>query len=265
MPSSGRQQKNAAYSRFVLSFLPVIHHNHPLLALAHFRRYMMRPMLPPTFLALSLSLTILAFAPSVLRAQDAVSNAQAPIEAEQTAPGKFIQSLGQKAISLIADKNITIEQRDTKFRQLLNDAFDLKTIGRFVIGRTWNAATPEQQAEYMRLFQGLVVKSYGDRMTLYTGEGFEVIGERPESEKDFIVNSQITHPDGSPPTAIEWRVRQRDGKLGVIDVIVEGVSLSVTQRQEYSSVIQNNGGKIDGLLDLMRQQMNAPDGSPQPG
>ena len=60
--------------------------------------------------------------------------------------------------------------------------------------------------------------------------------------------SQITHPDASQPTTIDWRVRQQDGKMGVIDVIVEGISLSVTQRQEYASVIQNSGGQIDGLL-----------------
>ena len=109
----------------------------------------------------------------------------------------------------------------------------------------------------MRLFESLVVKTYGDRMTLYTGEGFQVTGVRPESERDTIVNSQITHPDGSQPTTIDWRVRQKDGKRGVIDVIVEGVSLSVTQRQEYASVIQNNGGQIDGLLQTMRDQLKS--------
>jgi phospholipid transport system substrate-binding protein len=134
----------------------------------------------------------------------------------------------------------------------------MKTIARFVIGRSWNSATPAQQSEYMDLFKALVIKNYGQRMTLYTGEGFRVTGTRPESEMDTTVLSQITHPDGSEPTSIDWRVRQRDGKLGVIDVIVEGVSLSVTQRQEYAAVIQNNGGEIEGLLKVMRDQLNAP-------
>ena len=69
--------------------------------------------------------------------------------------------------------------------------------------------------------------------------------------------SQITHPDGSKPTSIDWRVRQKDGKLGVIDVVVEGISLSVTQRQEYSSVIQAHGGQIDGLLQIIRDQLKS--------
>lgn len=184
--------------------------------------------------------------------------AQTHEEAMRLPGGKFIQDLGDKAIAVIANKGISPAQRSDKFREILRNSFDLMTIGRFVIGRSWNAATPEQQQEYMRLFEALVVRTYGDRLTLYTGEGFTVTGVRAESEKDIIVNSQITHPDGSPPTTIDWRVRQRNGKLGVIDVMVEGVSLSVTQRQEYAAIIQNNGGQIEPLLVRMRQQVQEP-------
>ena len=173
----------------------------------------------------------------------------------QAAASKFVQTLGNRAISIIASKSVSASQRSEQFKQILSDSFDLKTIGRFVIGRSWNSATPEQQADYMHLFEELVVRTYGDRLSLYTGEGFIVTGEREESEQDLIVNSKITHPDGSTPTVIDWRVRNRNGKLGVIDVVVEGVSLSVTQRQEYSAVLQSNGGQIQGLLDLMRQRL----------
>ncbi|MBV8061143.1 MAG: ABC transporter substrate-binding protein [Alphaproteobacteria bacterium] len=177
-------------------------------------------------------------------------------EAVKQPAGKFVQDLGDSAIHAIADKTLTVEQRNDKFRNILRNSFDLQTIGRYVIGRSWNSATPEQQKEYMSLFQELVIKSYGDKLSLYTGEGFTVIAVRPEDERDTIVNSQITHPDGSEPTAIDWRIRTRDGKMGVIDVVVEGVSLSVTQRQEYTAVIQRNGGQLDGLLEQMRQQLN---------
>jgi len=212
-------------------------------------------------LVLAFSLALFA-APTVISsafADDALGGAtQTHDQALQTPPGKFIQSLGDRAIAIIANKQMPQQQRNVEFSKILSDSFDLKTIGRFVIGRTWNTATPAQQTEYMDLFKALVIKNYGDRMTLYTGEGFKVIGTRPESEMDVTVLSQITHPDGSEPTTIDWRVRQKDGKMGVIDVIVEGVSLSVTQRQEYSSIIQNNGGQIDALLQMMRDQLKAP-------
>lgn len=188
----------------------------------------------------------------------ATSTATSAYSAAQATPaGKFIQSLGDRAIAVIADAKNSHQQRAEKFRDILQDTFDLPTIGRFVIGRYWMSATPEQQKEYLRLFGDLVIKSYGDRLTLYTGEGFVVTSVRPESERDTIVTSQITHPDGSQPTSIDWRVRQKEGKLGVIDVMVEGVSLSVTQRQEYAAVVQNNGGQIEGLLSVMRHQLQA--------
>ena len=81
-------------------------------------------------------------------------------------------------MKIIANKQLTAEQRNAEFSKVLNDSFDLYTIGRFVIGRAWNAATPGQQTEYMDLFKALVIRNYGDRMTLYTGEGFYVVGSR---------------------------------------------------------------------------------------
>jgi len=175
-----------------------------------------------------------------------------------TSQGRFIQDLGDKAIAILADKNLTPDKRDTKFREMMRSSFDLSTIGRFVIGRTWLSASADQQREYMKLFEQLVVKTNSDRFAMYTGEGFKVRAVSPQGERDFIVNSDITHPDGSPPTTVDWRLRQKDGKLGIIDVVVEGVSMSVTQRQEYASVIERNGGNIDGLLDVMRQHLQDP-------
>ena len=180
------------------------------------------------------------------------------IKATDTAQGKFIQNLGDQAVAILADKKISREEQQQQFRDMLRTHFDLMTIGRFVIGRSWNAAAPEQQQEYMRLFESLVIKTYSDQFALYAGEGFKVVNVRPEGERDTIVNSAITHPDGSPDTSVDWRIRDKNGKLGIIDVVVEGISMSVTQRQDYSSVIQRNGGNIDALLDLMRQRLAEP-------
>jgi len=180
-------------------------------------------------------------------------------QAIATPAGNFIQTLGDKAIVIVANKNLSQEQRATDFAELLDEYFDLVTIGRFVIGRFWNSATEEQRTEYLDLFKKLIIKNYGSKMSMYTGEGFQVTATRPESDFDTVVSSQITHPGNPQPTNIDWRVRSRDGKTGVIDVIIEGVSMSVTQKQEYASIIQRGGGNIEGLLQLMRQQAAVPD------
>jgi phospholipid transport system substrate-binding protein len=190
-----------------------------------------------------------------------VSSSQAHEQALQSPVGKFVQDLGDRVIKIISNKQLSTEQRDAEFNHVLGDSFDLNTIGRFVIGRAWNTATPDQQNEYMASFKALMIRNYGNRMTLVTGEGFQVIGTRPESDLDTVVSSQITHPDGSQATSIDWRVRQKDSKIGIIDVVVQGISLSVTQRQEYAAIIQNNGGQIDGLLEAMRNQLKGPTAS----
>ncbi|MFA6280271.1 MAG: ABC transporter substrate-binding protein [Bdellovibrionales bacterium] len=210
------------------------------------------------FCALLLVATFMAM-PSAMAQEPAAKTAPTEAAATELSPqAKFIQSLGDRAIAILANKASSPEERNTQFRNMLRETFDLPTIARFVLGRnSWATATPEQQKEYMDLFETLVVKTYSDRFALYTGEGFKVRSSVPEGDKDVIVTSDITHPDGSAPTTVTWRVRERDGKMGILDVVVEGVSMSVTQRQEYSSVIQRNGGDISALLALMRERVGA--------
>lgn len=170
--------------------------------------------------------------------------------------GVFIEHLGTRAIEILKQKGIKKDKRDEQFRALLSKSFDLETIARFVLGRNWLRATQKQKQEYLSLFEKLVVKTYSDRFTLYTGEGFRVSGVKKQGRKDHVVTSEITHPDGSKATSVVWRVRTRKSKMGVIDVVVEGVSMSVTQRQEYSAIIQRNGGDIESLLQMMRSRVS---------
>ena len=165
----------------------------------------------------------------------------------------FIQKLGNEAINAFANKSQPRPQAMAKFKELLNDGFDVPYIGRWVLGRYWNQATPQQQQEYLRLFEQLIVKTYAERFLEYSGETFKITGARPEGDTDTMVTTQVIRPNG-PPVAVDWRVRKRDGSYKIIDVVVEGVSMGVTQRQEFASVIQQNGGRIDGLIQALRQK-----------
>src|SRR5262249_26267570 len=126
-------------------------------------------------------------------------------------------------------------------------------IARFVLGRYWNLATPEQQRDYQRLFADMIVKVYSGRFSMYSGETLKVTGSRQESGSDSIVSSQILRPSG-PPVSVDWRVRDRNGDYKIIDVAVEGVSMGVTQRDEFSSVIQRGGGTVDALIKELRRR-----------
>ncbi|MCL2469927.1 MAG: ABC transporter substrate-binding protein [Alphaproteobacteria bacterium] len=197
-------------------------------------------------------LSLLAFSPLSL-AQEGES---APVKAALTPQGQFIQKLGDKALAILSDKTTSAQDKNNQFHKMLLNAFDLNVIGRYVIGRVgWAVASEEQRTEYQSLFEKLVVQMYLDRFALYTDEGFQVTGTTPESDRDTLVNSQITHPDGSPPASVAWRVRTTGKKMHVLDVIIEGVSMSLTQNREYTAVLQRNGGDVEALLDMMRQRV----------
>lgn len=172
--------------------------------------------------------------------------------------GKFIEELGNQAINVVADKSLAQNERTAKYHDLLRSSFDMQTIGHFVLGRAWNSATQAQRDEYLKLFENAMVKIYGDRLNFYSGEKFQVKAVRKENDKDSVVSSEILHPQGGPVTPVEWRVRETNGKFAVVDVTVEGVSQSVTQRQEYASILQRNGGNMEELLKLMRQRAQEP-------
>ena len=132
----------------------------------------------------------------------------------------------------------------------------IPTIGRFVLGRYWRTASREQQQEYLELFENMVVETYARRFTEYSGETFRVLGSRGEGEGDTMVQSQIVRPAG-PPIQVAWRVRERNGQFRIIDVSIEGVSMAVTQRNEFGAVIQRNGGRIEPLLETLRGRITA--------
>jgi len=166
----------------------------------------------------------------------------------------FIDDMAKRAIGILQAGGAATAQGKAQFTQILNQGFDLPTIGRFVLGRYWNSATPQQQREYMDLFERMIVETYSRRFQNYQGETLVVKGTRAVGNgNDTLVATEIRQKDG-PPISVDWRVRQAGGGYKVVDVIVARVSMSVTQRDEFASVIAQNGGNIDGLLQAMRRQ-----------
>lgn len=183
--------------------------------------------------------------------------AESPIlaaAAENMAPGaqKFIDGMAQRALDFLANASLSQEQKSNEFRRLLQDSFDLDTIGRFALGRYWQVATPDERKEYQRLFRNMVVEVYSARFKEYKGQHVETRNVRLDGGKDAIVTSFIVQEDGSE-IQVDWRVRYKNGRYQIVDVIVEGVSMSVTQRSDFSSVIQRGGGSVQALLAYLKK------------
>lgn len=172
-------------------------------------------------------------------------------EKEASAAESFIHDLTSKGVAFLSDENLSAEQQKKEFRTILNRDFDLSTIGRFALGRYWKTADKAQRDEYLKLFKTMVVDVYSQRFQNYNGEQIEVIGSRPEGKRDVLVSSLLKQ-NGGPDVRLDWRVREKNGKYKVVDVIVEGVSMSLTQRSDFASVIQRGGGNVEALLEHLR-------------
>ena len=184
-----------------------------------------------------------------LAAYQGASSAATPTEGAS----QFVKWLAEQAIAALRAPGMSLEQRETVFRNLLRQGFDLPFLGRFVLGRHWRTATPEQRDDFQQVFEEYILSTYSYRLGGYAGESFTVLSARAAGSKDAMVSTRIARPSG-PPVKADWRVRVINGQYKIIDIMVEGVSMAVTQRSEFASVIKRNG--FEGLLTALQARVD---------
>ncbi|HZF77682.1 MAG TPA: ABC transporter substrate-binding protein [Acetobacteraceae bacterium] len=166
----------------------------------------------------------------------------------------FIQATGEELVSVINAAGVPIEQRRQRVAAILRRAVDVEGVGRFILGRYWRTATPEQQQEYLQLFEETLIHNLASRFGEYQGVRFALGRNQSRTEEDALVSTVVERP-GMAPFSLDWRVADVGGQPRVVDVIAEGTSLRLTQRSEYASVISRNGGNVAALLSAMRNQV----------
>lgn len=166
----------------------------------------------------------------------------------------FVASLAQRGIADLTGRNTGESERTRRFRTLLTENFDVPTIGRFALGRYWRVATEQERSEYMNLFGDMLVATYANRFAEYQGEQVRVTGSRTTPEGDIIVASDVARPNQPAPNKVDWFLRRDGSTFKVVDVRVEGVSMAITQRDEFAAIIQRGGGQISALLQTMRER-----------
>ncbi len=168
-------------------------------------------------------------------------------------PAALIDDLGNRALAVLG-KNVAPGEREARFRELFHQDFDVPGIARFVLGRYWRVATAPQQQEFVRLFAEYIALAYSNRLAEYSGETLKVTGSRAEPDGP-VVASEIIRPNGAPPAKVDWRLTRSDDGYKISDVVVEGISMAVTQRSEFASVIQRHGGQVQGLIEVLREKV----------
>ena len=170
-------------------------------------------------------------------------------------PAAFVQDLGDQAIDTLTGPDVTPAIRAERFRALLAQNFDVPAIGKTVLGRYWKVATDEERGEYLTLFEDFLVANYAKRFAEYTGQKFKVRGVRSEGGDLMTVQTLIQTPDGGEPARLDWLMRDAGSAYKILDLKIEGISMSETHRAEFASVIQSSGGKVAGLLDALRMKV----------
>lgn len=172
-----------------------------------------------------------------------------PSAAEE--PRAFIDELGREAVDILGG-SIPAAERQAALEDLLRRAFDFDTISRLVLGRYWRQATPEQQEDYREVFATFVVQTYARSLADKRIDDFAITDVRTLSDRDTLVETVIEQP-GEAPTRFAWRVRRNGDRLKLVDVVVDGVSMVISRRSEFTSVVQREG--MDGLIRSLRANL----------
>ncbi len=172
------------------------------------------------------------------------SNAAAISPAEGD-PADFVATVGQQVVQVLGAKELEADQRARHFRDIFVHALDLDTMARRVLGRHWRVASDAQRDRYIALFRNYVVNLYAVQLGGYAGESFTVLRQQRLREKESLVIARIKRQYG-PPLSMNFRVRQMNDRLRIIDVTIAGVSLIVTKRSEFDAIIRREG--LPGLL-----------------
>ena len=178
----------------------------------------------------------------------------APVRADPASEAKafaFIEVLTAEALGLV--DSLEGDAFDEQFGAFIMRGFDVATVGRIAMGPYWRRASPEQQTEYQSLFNVYIVATYAARFRQFSGEVLRVEETLGIDEDETIVTTQFVRPN-DPNIRIDWHVRTGAERDVVLDVIVEGLRLTRTLRDEFSDVIRIGGGDIDVLLQRLRER-----------
>jgi phospholipid transport system substrate-binding protein len=173
-----------------------------------------------------------------------------------------VQDLAERAWDLLHRKNLDQRQRLDQLTQVLTSATDVPLLSRLVLGRNWQTLTEAQRRDYEQLFEAVVMRNLARRLDQYANgaEGtldqhFRTLTSEPAGQNDILVRTNVVTQQGEP-LSVDWRLRLRNDRPVIIDMLVQGASLLVSQRSEFAAVIERSS--IDGLLTDLRARAQAP-------
>ena len=174
------------------------------------------------------------------------SNAQAVERASQ-----FVQQTGDRLVAVVNSGGGAPEKRRA-LTQIIDGSVDVDGVARFCLGRFWTGASADQQRRYTLVFHEVMVTNITSKLGEYSGVRLTV--QRGRQQEDNAIVSTVVERPNNPPTVVEWWIGQPSAAPKIIDVVAEGTSLRLTQRQDYAAFLSRNANNIDALIGAMQQQ-----------
>ena len=169
-------------------------------------------------------------------------------------PKLFIQELVADAVKILSNKNISKEDKKKKIETIALDNVDINALGMYTLGEIRKTLDQDKLREYKNLFEKYFLKSLTSRLTDYSKNNFEVTGSKQKSETYTIVASKIAESSSQPEIRIDWRIYTKDPAKPLIrDLVVEGLSLAKTQKEEFSSILNSNKNDVNFLLSKLEE------------
>jgi phospholipid transport system substrate-binding protein len=186
----------------------------------------------------------------------------AALDSKQAAD--FLADLQEKAASQLGNTSVSEAEKEQRFRELFNENFDVPAIGRFVIARYWRGASEADRATFLEVFEDAMVQRFLPLLAENSSERFQIGSVTPDSNAEdmAMIDSRIDRSEGEP-YRVAWRVRERDGQFRILDIVAEGVSMAITLRSEYGTVLKNNGGQLPPLTEALREKVERGAFAPQ--
>lgn len=167
----------------------------------------------------------------------------------------FVDQTGKALVAAVNGAGSVVEKKHA-LETIIDRDVDVTEIARFCLGRFWRLATPQQQRDYTALFHQVLVNNITGKVGEYKGVSF-ALGRGNPRGTDIAVSSTVTRP-GNEPSRVDWLVNMASGTPKITDVIAEGTSLRLTQRDDYSAFLARNNNNVQALIDAMRRQASQP-------
>ena len=182
---------------------------------------------------------------------------QSSLLAYSSNPKDFVDELVNDAISKLANKNLNKDEKAVFIEKVALENVDINALGLYTLGELRKSSNQDDLLKYQKSFKKYFLKSLTSRLTDYSSSKFEILGEDKKSVNYTIVSSKISPADGGPEIKIDWRIYTKNPEKPLIrDLIVEGLSLARTQKEEFASILNSNNNEINILINKLEEFVN---------